>query len=75
MMSAIELEKYVVNASILSIIVSKFCHGKKSCSIILLEVDKDLEVGFHCTILSLSLVVYLRVEGGRKSLLDMREIA
>ena len=75
MISAIELEKCVAGAGILGIVVSELCHGKKPCPIILLEVDKGLEVGFHRTILSLSLAIRLRMEGGGESSLDAEEIA
>ena len=75
MISAIELEKYVAGAGILGIVVSKLRHGKKPCPIILLEVDKGSEVGFHRTILPLNLAVRLRVEGGGESPLDAEEIA
>ena len=75
MISAIELKRYVAGVGILGIVVSKLRHEKKSCPIILLEVDKSLEVGFHCTILPLSLAVRLRVEGGGESPLDAKEIA
>ena len=75
MISAIELEKCVADAGILGIIVSELCHGKKSCLIILLKVDKGSEVGFHRTILPLNLAVCLRVEGGEESPLDAEEIA
>ena len=75
MISAIELKKCVAGASILGIIVSKLCYGKKPCPIILFEVDKGSEVGFYHTILPLSLTIRLRVEGVGESLLDAKEIA
>ena len=75
MIFAIELEKYMANTGILGIIISKLRYGKKLCPIILLKVDKGLEIGFHCTILLLSLVIRLWVEGSRESLLDAKEIA
>ena len=75
MISAIELEKYMAGAGIFGIVVSKLCHKKKPYPIILLKIDKSLEVGFYCTILPLSLAVYLRVEDGGKYLLDAKEIA
>ena len=46
--SAIELEKYIANASIVSIIISKFHYKKKPFLIILLKIDKDLEISFYC---------------------------
>ena len=75
MISAIELEKCVAGAGILGIVVSKLRYGKKPYPIILLKVDKGLEVGFHHIILPLSLAVCLRVEGVGKSPLDAKEIA
>ena len=75
MISIIELEKYVAGASILGIIVGKLRHKKKPCPIILLKVDKGLEVSFYCIILPLSLAVYLQVKSGGKFLLDIEKIA
>ena len=75
MISAIELERCVAGAGILGIVVSKLRHGKKPCPIILLKVDKSLEVGFHRTILLCNLTVRLRVEDGEESPLDAKEIA
>ena len=75
MISAIELKKCIAGAGILGIVVNELCHEKKLCPVILLEVDKGLEVGFYRTILPLSLAVCLRVEGGGESLLDVEEIA
>ena len=75
MISVIELEKCVAGAGIFGIIVGELCHEKKLCSIILLEVDKGLEVGFYCIILPLSLAVCLLVESGEESLFDVKKIA
>ena len=75
MIFAIELKKCVANTSILGIVISKLRYGKKPCPIILLKVDKGLEVSFHRIILSLSLAVHLRVEGDREPPLDAKGIA
>ena len=75
MISTYKLEKCVAGADILSIVIGKFCHGKKLYLIILLEVDKNLEAGFYYTILLFSLTVYLRIKGSRESLLDAKKIA
>ena len=75
MISAIELERCMAGAGILGIIISKLRHGKKPCPIILLKVDKGLEVDFYCTILPFSLAVRLWVEGGGKFPLNAKEIA
>ena len=65
----------MADTGIHGIIISKLRYGKKLCPIILLKVDKSLKVGFYYTIIPLSLVVSLRVEGNRESPLDIEEIA
>ena len=74
MISTIEFEKCVAGAGIFGIIVNKLCYEKKPYSIILLEVDKDSEVSFYCTILPLSLAIHLWVEGGGESLFNAEKI-
>ena len=64
MIFAVELKKRVAGASIFVIAIGKLCYGKKTCPIILLEIDKGLEVGFYYNILPLSLAIYLRMKGG-----------
>ena len=75
MISAIELEKCVANAGILSVVIGKFCHGKKPYPIILLEVNKGSKISFHYIILPFNLTVYLWIKGGGESLLDVKKIA
>ena len=60
--SAIELEKYIVGASIFGIVIGKLCYKQKQYLLILLEVDKDLKVSFYYTVLSLDWAIYLRME-------------
>ena len=72
---AVELERYMAGTSISSIIISKLCHEKKLCPIILLKVVKNLEVSFYYTILSFGLAVCLWIENGREFLPDIKEIA
>ena len=74
MISAIELEKYVANISIFDNIVGKFCYKKKSYPIILLKVDRDLEIDFYCAILLFGLTIYLWIKSNRKFLLNTKEI-
>ena len=59
MISVVQLKKCMASADILGIIIGKLRYWKKLCPIILLEVDKGLEVDFHCTILPFSLDVHL----------------
>ena len=65
----------MVGANILDIIIDKLCYEKKLYPIILFKVDKNLEIGFYYTILSLNIAVCLRLEGNKEFLLDAKEIA
>ena len=49
----------MADAGIFGIVVGKLYYGKKSCPIILLKVDKSLEVGFYYAIFSFGLTIYL----------------
>ena len=75
MISAIKLKKRVADVGIPSVVIDKLRYKKKPCPIILLKVDKGLEISFHCTILSLRLAVRLRVEGDGEFPLNIKEIA
>ena len=65
----------MVITGIFGVVVSKLRHKKKLCPIILLKVDKGLELGFYHTILPFNLAVYLQIEGGREFPLNTKEIA
>ena len=54
-----KLEKFVASTGIFGVVIGKLRHRKKLYLNILLEVDKDLEVGFHCAILPFGLNIYL----------------
>ena len=70
MVFVIELKRCVTNAGIFGIVIGKLCHKEEPCPIILLKVNKGLEIGFHCTILPFGLPVCLRVKSGGESLFD-----
>lgn len=70
---AVQLKGCVVGASIFCIIIDQFNYWKEFCPIVLLKVDKDLEIDFHYTVLPFSLAVNLRVKGSKKSLLNVQE--
>ncbi len=63
MESTIKFERHMTGASVFRIIVSKFGHQEEPSPIILLEIDKDSEVGLHSAILSLGLAIGLRMKG------------
>ena len=55
----------MTGASIFSIVIGKLNHWQQPCSIILFFIDKCSKVRFYYAILSLSLAIYLGVEGYR----------
>ena len=65
----------MASAYILSIVISKVGHRQESSLVILLEVDKRLEIRFYRTILTFCLAVCLQVKGGGESPLDAEEVA
>lgn len=65
----------VTDVCIFSIIISKLGYWKEFYPSILFIVDKNLELGFHHTILFFGLAVSLFVKYDKKSLLDTKEIA
>ena len=69
-----KLKRFMANASILCIVISKLRYEKKLYSIILLEINKSLEVGFYYTILPLSLTIYLQIKSSKEFLLNVKEI-
>lgn len=67
----IELERYVADACIFSIIIGKINHWDDPSPIIFLVINKNFRVGLYCTILSLGLAINLRVESNTEPLLDV----
>ena len=65
----------MAGASIFGIIIGKLRHGKKLYLVILLKVDKNLDIGFYHAMLSFGMTVRLLVKGGKEFLLNVEEIA
>ena len=65
----------MANVNIFGIIISKLRYEKKPCPVILLKVDKDLDVGFYHAILLFGLIVHLWVKDGGESSLNTKKIA
>ena len=64
MIAAIKFEQYVIGASVFGVIVRKLSHQYKPGPVILLEVDKNLEISLYTTVLPLCLAVSLRLKRG-----------
>ena len=63
MISAIKLEKYMVDADIFGIIVNKLYYKKKLCSIILFKINKSSKIEVYYIVLLFSPAIYLKIEG------------
>ena len=75
MIAAVQLKRRVTNACVFCIVINKLCHWQEPSPVILLEVDKSLEVCLHGAVLPLGLPVCLRMEGGRELSLDAKKVA
>ena len=64
----------MTNTSIFCIIVNEFSYKKKLGLIVLFVMNKNSEIDLYCAIWPLGLVINLRIESSRKSLLDLKEI-
>ena len=73
--ATVQLQRHMMIVCILSIIVSKLGYWYKPGLLVLFKINKDSEIQFYCTVLSLSLIVSLRVKSGKKSLFDIKKIA
>ena len=60
---------------VFGIIINKLGHWEEPGPIVLLEIDKRLEVDFYNTVLSFALAVSLRMEGDEKPTLDIKEVS
>ena len=59
MIFAVKLKRRMTSASILSIMIGKFCYRKKPYLVILFEIDKSLKINFYHTVLLFSLTIHL----------------
>ena len=64
MIAGIELKRRVTSAGVFGVILRKLSYRSEPGPVILLKVDKGLEVGPHSAVLPLCLAVSLRVKYG-----------
>ena len=74
MIFAVKLKRHVIDASILGIIIDKFCYKKKPCLVILLKIDKSSKIGFNYIILPFGLTICLWVKANKEAQLNAKEI-
>ena len=75
MIAAVQLKRRVTSTCVLRIVISKLGYWQEPSPVILLKVDKDLEVHFHCAVLLLGLPICLRMDGGKEPSLDAEKVA
>ena len=60
--AVIQLKGHMANISIFDIIMSNFDYFWKFSLIVLLKVDKNLNVELYCAVLALCLIINLRIK-------------
>lgn len=74
MIFIIQLKKYIFNISVFGIIICKLSYWQKICLVILLAVDKSLEIDFCFAILIFSLIIRLKLESNTKLILNSKKV-
>ena len=64
----------MAGACVFDIIISKLCHQYEPSLIVLLKINKDLEIVFYNTILIFDLAIIFLIKGGEKPMLDAEEV-
>lgn len=64
----------MTSASIFRIILNKFSYSKKFSQVILLIIDKIVEIDFHNTVLPLGSAISLKIESHKKLSLNSKKI-
>ena len=75
MIATVQFKRRMAGACVFGIIISKLSHCWEPSPIILFEIDKSLKVGVYDTVLLFVLANNLQIEGGKKPMLDVEEIA
>lgn len=74
MIATIELKRRIVSTRILSIVIHEFQYRQESCPIILLSIDKNMQMNFHHAVLSLGWAICLRIKSDEKLLLNAKKV-
>ena len=64
----------MIDSWIFGIVICKFGHQQEFCSVILFEVNKNAEIDFHRTFLSITLAICLRIKGSWEPPFDIKEV-
>lgn len=63
MVAAIKFRRYMTGIGVFCVVVSEFSHREKSSSVILLIIDKGIEVDFYDTVFPFCLTISLGIKG------------
>lgn len=74
MIVTVELKRRMASTHILSFVVCKFYYEHEFCLIIILSINKSMQIGFHCAILHLSMAVCLQIKYSEKLSLNTKEV-
>ena len=75
MISKVKIQKYIAGACVFSIIINKLSYWQEPYLIIPFEVNKSLKISFIYIIQSFGLAFYLKIEGNKKFLFEIKKIA
>lgn len=75
MVFQIQLKKQVAGNCILGIVITKLGYWKEFDQIILLKFNKSSEIGIYDAVLLLCLAICLKVESGKKFILNTKKVA
>lgn len=66
---------YIADIYIFYIVICKLCYWQKLGLIILLEIDKKLEIIIYYAVLPFDLAISLRIKNSKELLFDTKEVA
>lgn len=72
--AVVELEKRMSSISIFNIVVYKFPYGQKPCQVVLVLIEKSMQICLNYAILLLGLAVCLQLKCSTKFLLYMKKV-
>ena len=74
MVATVELERCVTRTGVLGVVLGKLHHREEPCPVIMLLIYESIKVCFYRSVYVFRLSVGLRVERGRESSLDTKEV-
>lgn len=73
MIIAVELREYVTGTCILDVIIYKFRYWQEFCPMVLLPIDKNMQISFYCAMFSFLSAICLGIKCREKLSLDFQQ--